>query len=1553
MHSKSAHKKTKILTIKSLFFEMSLFLFQIIYLISSNDSTDTHLYDKQYPNIGRVGYYCEYLGNVDRHIPEVKTQNFVTIDHIPIYGGYVEKEFSQKMLLLSESSQIVTTQHSGSYDSLDKFGRLYLNGELVPQICTEFNLPECQNSTFRSLYKHYGSYNLYGGNVSDSEPAIIKRITIHPRNFGYHLTGLYAPPGELITVRISEEDLEAVGTLYLTIGQVLNNKQANNIWETREFVRMPVICNTFALRKALNPHERDGNDYIFYVGSFLGGPIYVNPASKPYLFTITISGAVKYAHFIKGYTTKEEFDLNFGSTAPYFDLEVWQHGIWHSGPKKQVEVSSYDEFYEAATYWEKVSGVSHQIPTSNDISCTVNMMYEVFIAAGSAVAFPARGTTNCPEIWFTYVLDYQKYIIKASADLWGPHHEFNHHYQSGWGLSDDGEVSNNANTLVAYSFYTRISERRTEDHEPDGDGWNRYTSASFAVKDATSKTHDYQLVFHATLLHCLGQFIFIKAAQKKYGASTNNWHRAYTELTELDFTYFFKDVYNISSFNEETAFYKDTGYKSFVPIACRYQTGIGYMIKGKRNVVHTMRPFVIYGGQPKLLNFTKQIFVPNDIVFKIKSITQPAHGTLVKQSENIYLYTPETNEVYSGEFNVTISLTKIDDPTFVIDDVEIYIELMQSYELRELFTTPQLNGKRKLDTKIYVYPEGQLPLDPVAAFQSDYAGSETFVDILSNNTIGNCNTDIWFTDDSQYLPNRISEIRGKFEVQAGSYSIALRGRHHCALFLSFDNGQTYELAANVSGYTDASFHHDNPNTYHNYTFTAPQWVYFKGVLIHSISEGRLPYIGLGLGQIQSNGQCSISYLNAYEESYRLDNLEFSVEDVFPRVWTESISKKYTNRGSLLQYQYTAYVGESDPYSIEHLFDEDDSNEIHTKANTVSESTPFSVLVDLGKTIFANHMTIYHHPEYHHYYAKTFTLYVGNSLHDMHLLLNVTESVVIDNRIDISFESESFRYYQYNVTATYWASNYLCYRYLEFTYNFNGELVSLDDKRVSLYNSWEKKNAISAFGMIYIGQKDSRVEFKFNGTKIGIKSLVSNEYGQFRILLDGVKIKVVNLSNPLNQVAVVYSDPQLEDKEHSLIIEGIDKFNIDSLIYGPDLTTTDESLTDPFLDFQGNEPLPTSVTPIPSVGGLMIDDSGYFVYSSKLELIIDGIIDGIIKYPIEDHKADIVLIKVESTLVVDLIVPSGQESIKNKYLDIQKENAILTIIPKDGQNYGANEIGFHPNSKSPTIQLSTKKVPLNIYNKENNSVNVISSNSETQIELSNLYRASGNLKMNANPGIQSIAINEINSFNEGAIESVSGNKSIQTVASKLNLYEDSTTAVSNFKIIDILFALPGSTLIAKESITFHSESTLNLSISSFIDLDYATIDGIPRSLHFTSSTRNSLQSSENSLICGFHFECDKWLSIYQPSDADPDLKCSQNSKNQICLCINDDNDVNQNGNKKSSQTMLIIIIAAAAAVVIIIFVIIIVVVLKKRANKFGDFDSEDERETVTNAAAEIF
>lgn len=155
---------------------------------------------------------------------------------------------------------------------------------------------------------------------------------------------------------------------------------------------MPILCTTFNLNSDTFTATREGTDYIFYVGSFLGGPIYFKCQSNPSQFTFTVKGAVRYTHYTHGYTTPDEFSENWKSTAPYFDLEVWQGGILHSGPRFSVgSITDYEDFYQAGCYWEKVTSVSNQVPSSGPAKTNVNMMYECFIAAGGAVAFVGKG----------------------------------------------------------------------------------------------------------------------------------------------------------------------------------------------------------------------------------------------------------------------------------------------------------------------------------------------------------------------------------------------------------------------------------------------------------------------------------------------------------------------------------------------------------------------------------------------------------------------------------------------------------------------------------------------------------------------------------------------------------------------------------------------------------------------------------------------------------------------------------------------------------------------------------------------------------------------------------------------------------------------------------------------------------------------------------------------------------------------------------------------------------------------------------------------------------
>ena len=293
------------------------FAFSLTNIIADSDQ----VYEKTHKSIGRVGYYFEYLGEVQRAPkPELKSENILPPERLPKFDVDPKLTPEEQALILEESRYITvntTRKLQGTYDIFDEEGNLYLKGERV----------QYENGTYRKLYKNLGAVGNFFGDVSDNVPAIKKKLTYRPRHNVFSITGLYAQPGEPISIRISRTDLQRIGSLWISIGPILNNGDANNEWTGREFPRMPVIGNLFMITENLKPSIEDGTDLIFYIGSFLGGPIYLkNRDFSIYDFTVTISGAVRYPHYVLGYTTREEFEDNKKSSAPY--LAKQNHAFW-------------------------------------------------------------------------------------------------------------------------------------------------------------------------------------------------------------------------------------------------------------------------------------------------------------------------------------------------------------------------------------------------------------------------------------------------------------------------------------------------------------------------------------------------------------------------------------------------------------------------------------------------------------------------------------------------------------------------------------------------------------------------------------------------------------------------------------------------------------------------------------------------------------------------------------------------------------------------------------------------------------------------------------------------------------------------------------------------------------------------------------------------------------------------------------------------------------------------------------------------------------------------
>lgn len=877
-------------------------------------------YDTDFKSITEVGYHSEVVGEVERNIPSKTRDEGLSV--YPKYGfalntviGGGEEQVAARNALIYESSYLTAANTwnggAGGYTWMDGNGFLYKGSTAEPEPVLD------KSGHHRRLYKHTASAGLYGGDVSDSEKAIIKRVTLRPRGYNsYSVTGVYAPAGEVIKITVSAKDMEATGGLSVHIGQALYNGKANNIWAAKnQMQRFPILLNTMNVNKNTSIYDEETDTYTAYVGSFLGGPLYIRNVGAT--FTATISGGVAYSHFILGYTTEEEFNENKLSSAPYFDLEVWNYGVLHSGPKRQAANYDYDAIYKAAVLWDKVASV-----TTTNSKQGIVFLYDPFVAAGAAVAFPGQQSVNCPEGWMANSLNYNT-IVTSGA--WGNFHEYHHNFQ-GYGVGGGGEVTNNGMTLVSYALFTKISANRgIANYGAQGmSGWNTYTSATWALNDTLKISRGENpgngkqgLALYATLLHNFGpdNYIQAKVKQQQTGEYKENYlgyMRAWQDVTHNDMSYYFQNILQGVT-EEEAAQYGNSDYPMFVPVSSVYQTGRSYTYNGEKKSSTTMQPYVIPVSESFDIDLSPytvvegsyasgSVVIPDGFTYRIKSFTNPSNGTVTKVDDIHLTYRPATvaANARSGQIVVTLEITNesntVNGKKFTVADVDLTLEFEMSSEL----------NKMTLQRTTYVYEPANMYTDAQTAYENNFAGytgNPAKYD-KRNHPMEKCNTEIWFYLDNEanrekypnapeehfIHENTIDVLEGKlYAAEEGKYRIYLAGRLNCAVYYSLD-GVNYQLGATIKDVTEQRgpsdyFRPNDPNSYFDVELEAGGWLYFKEVLIVAIwDNNRGSFARLGMKKWDK------TQYNIVKEHFTADGTAVASEEAEGYEYTKSTYK---------------------------------------------------------------------------------------------------------------------------------------------------------------------------------------------------------------------------------------------------------------------------------------------------------------------------------------------------------------------------------------------------------------------------------------------------------------------------------------------------------------------------------------------------------------------------------------------------------------------------------------------------------------------------------------
>lgn len=262
-------------------------------------------------------------------------------------------------------------------------------------------------------------------------------------------TGLYAVPGEIITVDVSS----SVRSLGL---KAKINGDWNDVSGRSSYQRMPFGTSTeYALDRA---NVSAANPY--------GGLIYIKiPKNKiPGAFDATISNVIEAPYFVLGENTNIQWVKTLrDKPAPYAELVSGNMII--SVPKYQI--TDLDKAEELMTFWHEGVASQDDLGAWTGRRTRAMRMYSMVMTAwgGGYAGYPIGG----------WGWDFGDYDAMEAGACWGAYHETGHWHQSGyWTDGRTGECTVNIFTM-------RAIEAVCDSGKASG-GWSRMWDPSRRVQ---------------------------------------------------------------------------------------------------------------------------------------------------------------------------------------------------------------------------------------------------------------------------------------------------------------------------------------------------------------------------------------------------------------------------------------------------------------------------------------------------------------------------------------------------------------------------------------------------------------------------------------------------------------------------------------------------------------------------------------------------------------------------------------------------------------------------------------------------------------------------------------------------------------------------------------------------------------------------------------------------------------------------------------------------------------------------------------------------------------